>query len=440
MEYDVSIIGLGYVGLSTGICFANRGIKVLGIDIDQKKIQKIRKGKSPIFEKNMSILLKKVVKNGKLRVQSNYDEIFKSKIIFLAVGTPSNIDGSINLKYIKTAIKNIGLSIKKSNEYFLIVIKSTVIPNTSEKIIKDLERYSGKICGTDFGIIVNPEFLQEGKAVQNTLYPDRIIIGHSSQKDKKIIMKLYKKIYRKVPPVVYTNPNNAELIKYSTSTFLALKISYINYIARLAENIPGGDIVEIKTAMSLDKRISESFLNAGLGFGGSCFPKDIRAIKSFSKDNGINSDILKSIIEINRTQPLRVITMVKKKLGNVKKKNISILGLSFKPGTDDMRDAVSIIIIKKLVALKAKIKVYDPIAIDNAKRIFGNSIQYSKNPVECIKNTDCCILVTEWSEFKNLKPKDFVKQMNRPLLIDGRRLYEKSIFKNYLEYNAIGLS
>ena len=440
MKYDATIIGLGYVGLSTGICFASKGISILGIDIDRKKIQMIRNGKSPIFEKNMSVLLKKVVKNGKLKVQSNYDEIHKSKIIFLAVGTPSNTDGSINLRYIKTAIKNIGTSIKKSNEYFVIVIKSTVVPNTSDKIKKDLEKYSGKTSGKDFGIIVNPEFLQEGKAIQDTLYPDRIIIGHSSKRDKMIIMELYKKIYRKIPPTVYTTPNNAELVKYSTSTFLALKISYINYIARLAEKIPGGDIVEIKTAMSLDKRISESFLNAGLGFGGSCFPKDIRAIKSFSKDNGINSEILKSIIEINRTQPLRVITMVKKKLGNVQKKNISILGLSFKPGTDDMRDAVSIVIIKKLIKLKAKIKVYDPIAINNAKMIFGNSIKYSKNPVDCIKNTDCCILVTEWNEFKNLKPQDFVKQMNRPLLIDGRRLYEKSIFQNYLEYNAIGLS
>ena len=440
MEYDAAIIGLGYVGLSTAICFANRGIKVLGIDIDQKKVQKIRTGKSPIFEKNMPILLKKVVKNGKLNVQSNYDEICKSKIIFLAVGTPSNNNGSINLKYIKAAIKHIGLSIKKSNEYFLIVIKSTTVPNTSEKIRRDLERYSEKTSGINFGIIVNPEFLQEGKAIQDTLYPDRIIIGHSSKKDKKIIMKFYKKIYRKIPPVVYTTPNNAELIKYSTSTFLALKISYINYIARLAEKIPGGDIVEIKTAMSLDKRISESFLNAGLGFGGSCFPKDIRAITSFSEDNGINSDILKSIIEINRTQPLRVITIIKKKLDDLQKKNISILGLSFKPGTDDMRNAVSITIIKKLITLKAKIKVYDPIAMKNAKRIFGNSIQYSKNPVDCIKNADCCILVTEWSEFKNLKPQDFVKQMNRPLLIDGRRLYEKSIFQKYLEYNAIGLS
>ena len=438
MEYDVAFVGLGYVGLSSAVCFADRGINVLGIDIDSKKLGMIKKSNSPIHEKNINELLEKSIKKKKLSLSKELKDVTKAKIIFLTVGTPSRKDGSVDLKYIKQASKDIAIAIKNIQEYFVIVIKSTVVPGTALKIIKKLEKYSGRKNSIDFGVVVNPEFLQEGNAINDSLRPDKIVLGINSEKDKKIMFSLFKKIYRKNLPIVYTTPSNAELIKYANNSLLATKISFMNYIARIAEQIPDGDVEEIKNAIGMDKRISESFLNAGLGFGGSCFPKDVKALIAFSKELNINSDILQSVLTINDTQFMSVFNILKKELGSLERKKISILGLSFKPETDDIRDATSIKIIKKLVEKKAKIKVYDPIATNNVKKIFGNSITYATNSESCIRDSECCIIVTEWKEFRNLKPKYFKRLMKRPLIIDGRRIFSKKQFDK-LEYHAIGL-
>lgn len=438
MEYDVAFVGLGYVGLSTSVCFANRGINVLGIDIDSKKLNKIKKANSPIHEKGINELLEKAIKKNKLSLSKNITDVSKTKIIFLTVGTPSKKDGSIDFRYINQAVKDIGISIKYAEQYFIIVIKSTVIPGTTSRIIKDLERYSGKTGSIDFGVIVNPEFLQEGNAINDTLNPDKIVIGSNSEKDKIIISKLYRKIYKKNLPIINTTPGNAELIKYANNSLLATKISFMNYIARLAERIPEGDVVEIKNAIGMDKRISESFLNAGLGFGGSCFPKDVKALIAFSKNLGVEAEILQSVIKINDTQFMSVFNILNDKLGKLERKKISILGLSFKPETDDVRDATSIKIIKRLLRKKAVVRVYDPIANNNIKKIFGNSITYAMDSKSCLRNADCCIIVTEWNEFKKLNADDFIKVMRRPLIIDGRRIFSKKKFKK-LEYQAIGL-
>jgi len=438
MEYDVVFIGLGYVGLSSAVCFADRGINVLGIDIDSKKLSMIKKSNSPIHEKNINELLEKSIKKKKLSLSKELKDVTKAKIIFLTVGTPSRKDGSIDLKYINQATKDIAIAIKNIQEYFVIVVKSTVVPGTALKIVKNLERYSGKKNSIDFGVVVNPEFLQEGNAINDSLKPDKIVLGINSEKDKKIIFNLFKKIYRKNLPIVYTTPSNAELIKYANNSLLATKISFMNYIARIAEQIPDGDVEEIKNAIGMDKRISKSFLNAGLGFGGSCFPKDVKALIAFSKEMNINSDILQSVLTINDTQFMSVFDILKKELGSLQGKKISILGLSFKPETDDIRDAISLKIIKKLLDKKATIRVYDPIANDNVRDIFGKSISYASNSESCIKGSECCIIVTEWKEFKNIKPKDFTRLMKRPLIIDGRRIFSKKKF-NKLEYHAIGL-
>ena len=438
MEYDVAFVGLGYVGLSSAVCFADRGINVLGVDIDGKKLNMIKKSKSPIHEKNINELLEKAIKKNRLSLSRELKDVAKAKIIFLTVGTPSRKDGSIDLKYINQASKDIAIAIKNIQEYFLIVIKSTVVPGTTVRIIKKLERYSGKKNLVDFGVVVNPEFLQEGNAVNDSLRPDKIVVGIDSEKDKKIIFNLFKKIYRKNLPIIYTTPSNAELIKYANNSLLATKISFMNYIARIAEQIPDGDVEEIKNAIGMDKRISKSFLNAGLGFGGSCFPKDVKALVTFSKELNINSDILQSVLTINDTQFMSVLDRLNKELGSLQGRKISILGLSFKPETDDIRDAISLKIIKKLVDKKAIVRVYDPIANDNVRDIFGKSIPYSSNSKSCIKGSECCIIVTEWKEFKSLEPKDFIKLMKNPLIIDGRRIFSKKKFSK-LEYYAIGL-
>ena len=438
MEYDVAFVGLGYVGLSSAVCFADRGINVLGIDIDAKKIGMIKKSNSPIHEKNINELLEKSIKKKKLSLSKELKDVTKAKIIFLTVGTPSRKDGSIDLKYINQASKDIGIAIKNVQEYFVIVVKSTVVPGTALRIIENLEKYSGKKNSIDFGVVVNPEFLQEGNAINDSLKPDKVVLGINSEKDKKIMFNLFKKIYRKNLPIVYTTPSNAELIKYANNSLLATKISFMNYIARIAEQIPDGDVEEIKNAIGMDKRISESFLNAGLGFGGSCFPKDVKALIAFSKELNINSDILQSVLTINDTQFMSVFEVLNKELGALQGKKISILGLSFKPETDDIRDAISLKIIKKLLDKKAIVKVYDPIANNNVKDIYGKSISYSSNSESCIKGSECCIIVTEWKEFKSLKPKDFIRLMKRPLIIDGRRIFSKKKF-NKLEYHAIGL-
>ena len=438
MEYDVAFIGLGYVGLSSAVCFADRGINVLGIDIDAKKLGMIKNSNSPIHEKNINELLEKSIKKKKLSLSKELKDVTKAKIIFLTVGTPSRKDGSIDLKYINQASKDIAIAIKNVQQYFVIVIKSTVVPGTALRIIKNLEKYSGKKNSIDFGVVVNPEFLQEGNAINDSLKPDKIVLGINSEKDKKIMFNLFKKIYRKNLPIVYTTPSNAELIKYANNSLLATKISFMNYIARIAEQIPDGDVAEIKNAIGMDKRISESFLNAGLGFGGSCFPKDVKALIAFSKELNINSDILQSELTINDTQFMSVFEVLNKELGALQGKKISILGLSFKPETDDIRDAISLKIIKKLLDKKAIVRVYDPIANDSVKDVYGKSISYSSNSESCIKGSECCIIVTEWKEFKSLKPKDFIRLMKRPLIIDGRRIFSKKRF-NKLEYHAIGL-
>ncbi len=438
MEYDVAFVGLGYVGLSSAVCFADRGINVLGVDIDTKKLGMIKRSNSPIHEKNINELLEKSIKKKKLSLSKELKDVAKAKIIFLTVGTPSRKDGSIDLKYINQASKNIAIAIKNVEQYFVIVVKSTVVPGTALRIVKNLEKYSGKKNSIDFGVVVNPEFLQEGNAINDSLKPDKIVLGIDSEKDKKIMLNLFKKIYRKNLPIVYTTPSNAELIKYANNSLLATKISFMNYISRIAEQIPDGDVEEIKNAIGMDKRISESFLNAGLGFGGSCFPKDVKALIAFSKELNINSDILQSVLTINDTQFMSVFEVLNKELGALQGKKISILGLSFKPETDDIRDAISLKIIKKLLDKKAIVRVYDPIANDNVRDIYGKSISYASNSESCIKGSECCIIVTEWKEFKSLEPKDFIRLMKRPLIIDGRRIFSKKRFSK-LEYRAIGL-
>jgi UDPglucose 6-dehydrogenase len=439
---QISVIGAGYAGLCTAIGFASKGYKVIAVDRDPKKVALINKGISPFYEIGLETLLQKVLGQGYLKCTKNYKEaILESDITFIAVGTPSKRDGSINLTYVNNASCEIGRVLKEKETYHLIVVKSTVIPGTTENQVKPMiEKFSGKTCGDEFGICVNPEFLREGSGIQDTLYPDRIVIGENDKKAGDMLESLYRDFYGdEMPPLIRTKIPTAELIKYANNAFLATKISFINEIANICEKSPNADVTVVAKGIGLDKRIGPMFLQAGLGYGGSCLPKDVKALIAHSTKLGYSPALLKAVNKINETQPGKAVELSKKALGNLRGKRIAILGLAFKPNTDDIRSAVSIKIIRKLLKEGTSVIVYDPVAMPNTRKKFKNSIQYASSPFNCIKNADCCILVTEWDEFKTLKPEDFVQNMKHPIVIDGRRIYNQELFNRKLRLMAIGL-
>jgi len=438
----VSIIGAGYLGLCTATSLAYKGHKVICVDSDLRKVRRINKGNAPFYEPKLEVLLKEVLRKGYFKCVTDYEEaIHNASITFIAVGTPSKPNGSINLRYMESSAKEIGKALEKKESYHLVVVKSTVIPGTTEKLVKTyIEKYSGRQCGVGFGLCVNPEFLREGSAIHDTLRPDRIIIGEYDKKSGDALENFYQNFYGKeIPPLIRTNIPTAELIKYANNAFLAMKISFINEVARICEKIPNVDVICIAKAIGLDKRIGPSFLGAGLGYGGSCLPKDLKALIAFSRSLDYRSKLLTAIDNVNEKQPEKAIELCKEALGNLKGKQIAILGLSFKPETDDIREAVSIKIIKALLKEGAEVIAYDPVAIPNARRKLGKRIYYASSSIDCIKNADCCIVVTEWDEFKKLKPEDFVQNMRNPLLIDGRRIYDPKEFSAKLKFRTIGL-
>ena len=440
----VSVIGSGYVGLCTAVGFASKEFKVLLSDIDTKKIAKIEAGTPPFYEPGLEKLLKKTITNGNLICLSDNTKqaILETDLTFVTVGTPSKPDGSIDLQFIESVSGDIGKAIQQKNEYHVTVIKSTVVPGTTGSIIKPiLEKTSKMKCGSDFGLCMNPEFLRQGSAINDTLCADRIVIGEYDKKSGDTLSDLYNKFYKgNLPTLIRTSLSTAELIKYASNSLLATKISFINAMANICEKLPGADVNVVAQAMGLDKRINPLFLNAGLGYGGSCFPKDIKALIACSKNLGYPLHLLEEVENVNKTQPLKAIELCKTFLGNdLKDKQIALLGLAFKPDTDDLREARVIPIINQLLKEGAKITAYDPVAIPNTKKVFKNKIKYATSINNCLKNAECCIIITEWEEFKKLTPKDFIKNMKQPNLIDGRRIFDPKDFKKELKFTAIGL-
>ena len=439
----ISVIGAGYVGLCTAVGFASEGYNVIASDVDAEKANKINQGVPPFHEPGLQEKLKDCIQRGTLKCLVNQTEkaIHETDLTFVAVGTPSKPDGSINLQYIESAVRNIGKALNQKNQYHVTVIKSTVIPGTTQNIVKPLlEQESKKRCGEGFGLCMNPEFLRQGSAFQDTLNADRVVIGSYDEKSGDSLEDLYKDFYSThTPPIIRTTLSTAELIKYASNAMLATKISFINTIANMCEKIPGADVKVVATAMGLDKRIGPLFLDAGLGYGGSCFPKDVKALIACSKAFGYTPELLESTENVNKTQPLKAVEFCKKQLGNLEGKKIAILGLAFKPDTDDMREARVIPIINQLLKEGADITAYDPVAIPMAKAIFNNKIQYANSTIDCLKSADCCIIVTEWPEFNKLTPEDFIKNMKQPVLIDGRRIYDPKNFSRKMKFIAIGL-
>ena len=409
---NISVIGAGYVGMITGVCFADRGNKVTFIDVDREKVDKINNLLPPIYEEGLEEMLKR--NGGKIDATDDYARLPDSDAIFICVGTPSRKDGSINLDYVKEAVRNIGEHM--GDKWSVIVVKSTVLPGTTEGVvIPMLEKITGKKAGIDFGISMNPEFLREGKAVYDFEHPDRIVIGSYDRKSEELLRSLYAPFNA---PLLVTTPTTAEMIKYASNSFLATKISFANEIGNLCKKL-GIDTYDVMKGVGMDHRISPYFLNSGAGFGGSCFPKDVRALISAGETMGNDMDILRAVMNVNDRQPIRMIELLEKHLGNLERKKVAVLGLAFKAGTDDVRESRSIPVMEKLMEENAKISAYDPLAMENMKKIFG-SIEYCQSAEDALRDADGCLIMTDWDEFSRL---DF-DAMKKAVVIDGRRVVE----------------
>mgnify|MGYP001038797745 CR=1 FL=1 len=439
----ISVIGAGYVGLVSAVCFADRGYRVSLSTHDPKKVKQVNNGIAPFYEEGLEPLLKKAVAAGNLRASlGRYEAVLESDMSFVAVATPSSPDGRIDLDLIEASSREIGEALRKKTGYHLVVVRSTVVPGTTENTVKlAVEKHSKKKAGEGFGIAMQPEFLRQGSAVFDTMNPDRVVIGEYDARSGDMLDVLYRDFYRnKDIPILRMNLASAEMIKYASNAFLATKISFINELANLCERVNGLDINKIAEGMGLDKRIGRHFLRAGVGYGGSCFPKDVSALIAYGKQLGYEPKILNAITSVNRTQALHAVELAKRHVGNLTGKKVALLGLSFKPGTDDLREAPSLRIINSLVSEGARVVAYDPVAMENARQVLGDKIQCATSTEDCLEHADCCIIVTEWDEFKKLKPEDFVQRMNSAVLIDGRRVYDPRSFGQRLTYVGIGLA
>lgn len=427
--YNIAIIGSGYVGLVTAACFAELGNKVICIDNDLEKIKKLKSLIMPIYEPGLEEMVKRNVKKHRLSFSGNIKKAVKeSSIIFIAVGTPPKDDGEADLTAIENVSKAIALNM---DSYKLIVGKSTVPVETGSWI-----EYTIKINlrkGLSFDVASNPEFLREGTAIDDFLNPDRIVIGATSKKAVDLLLGLYKSI--KAPKIV-TDIKSAELIKHASNSFLATKISYINAISKICE-FSGADVLRVAEGMGLDKRIGRSFLDAGLGFGGFCLPKDLDAFIKICDKLGYDFKLLKIVREINDSQIQDFIKKIKSSIWNIKSKRVGILGLSFKANTDDLRFAPSLKIIRELQEEGAKINVFDPQSMNKAKGILKD-VYFAKDPYDAAKGCDCLLIVTEWNEFKKLDFMKLKKVLKYPLIIDGRNLYDKDKLSK-LGFTYIGI-
>jgi len=431
----ISIIGLGFVGLSLTSVLAAKGNNILGIDVDEHKCQNIRKGISPFFEPELERLLKIGLKK-KLEISTDFTLIKNSDIIFVTVGTPQKSDGSIELSMIKSAVKTIGKILKNEKKNPIILIKSTVTPGTMQEIVLPIiEKESKKKAGKDFGLISNPEFLQESTAIRDTKFPHVVVLGGYETKYMKKAKKFFSKIHSGIP-IIVTNHQTAEMIKYANNSFLATKISFINQLSNICQNIPGANIDDVAKTIGLDPRIGKLFLNAGPGYGGSCLPKDMKALINFADKVGINPTLLNAVEKTNKKQIQNIVHLMENRLGNLRNKQITILGTAFKPNTDDIRDSIAIELIKKLLKKQAKVTVYDPKAIENTKNIFKEKIKYSKSIFQSLDKSQCAIVMVHWKEFERIN-NNSTKVMKRKFIVDCRRaLAEKQL---NVEYHAIGI-
>jgi UDPglucose 6-dehydrogenase len=417
---NIAVVGTGYVGLVTGTCFADLGVNVTCIDNDKNKISNLKNGKIPIYEPGLEEMVKTNIQEGRLTFTTDITEgVSNSLVVFIAVGTPQSDDGSADLSYVDQVAKEVALNM---TDYKVIVTKSTVPVGTGARIRKIIEK--NQKTPLKFDIVSNPEFLREGSAIEDFMRPDRVVIGADSEQAVAIMKDLYRPLFLIETPFVITNIESSEMIKYASNAFLAVKISFINEIANLCE-LAGADVHTVARGMGLDGRIGPKFLHAGPGYGGSCFPKDTKAIVQISQNLGYNLEIIPAAIHVNETQRLRMVEKIVNAIGgDVKGKTVGFLGLAFKPNTNDMREAPSIGIISKLQEMGAVIQAFDPAAVEESKKHMKN-VKYCDDPYQAITGCDACVLATEWNQFRKMDLDKIKELMKNPVFIDLRNVYDE---------------
>ena len=427
----IVVAGTGYVGLVTGACLSEIGHKVTCVDIDENKVTMMKKGISPIYEPGLDELLKRNYEEGRLDFTTDYKNAYKdANIVFIGVGTPEREDGSANLDYVFKVCEQIAENVENN---CLVVVKSTVPIGTNDRVEEFLKEHVK--AGIHIEVASNPEFLAQGTAVKDTLYASRIVIGVESKEAEEKLRYVYEGFNQ---PIVVTNRRSAEMIKYASNDFLALKISFINEIANVCE-IVGANIEDVARGMSYDKRIGDKFLKAGLGYGGSCFPKDTKALHWLANDSGYEIKTIKATIEVNENQKYKMFRKAKQRFGSLKGMKVAVLGLTFKPETDDLREAPSIPNIKRLLDEGAEIVAFDPVGEENFKKKFNLPIEYVKSPKESLKNADVAFIFTEWKEIKNLDLQCYERLMKTPIIFDGRNCYDINLVKDHnIDYYSVG--
>ena len=428
MARNICVIGVGYVGLATAIGLADFGNYVIAIDIDQSKIQKLQNGNMIIYEPGLQELLTRNTSANRLKFTNSLkDALDNSEVVFIAVGTPENDngDGSVDIQYVENAVNDV---IQNSNSYKVLVIKSTVPVGYNRKVNERIKK-----ANRDMDVVSNPEFLREGKAVYDFFHPDRVVIGTDSEKAKEIMRDVYRTLNRINVPFLWTDWESAELIKYASNGFLAIKIAYINQLACLAEEI-GADIISIAKGMGMDGRIGPKFLHAGPGYGGSCFPKDTKALSAISHKFGVPITIIDAVIEANKKQKMRIVERLKKRMPNISGKTIGILGLAFKAETDDIRESPAIDIVNELLKLGAIVKVHDPQAMHNFKEKYEDKVSYCNNEYEASKDADALLILTEWNEYRSLDLRRIKSAMKSPYIFDTRNVLDRD------ELNELGFN
>ncbi|NTW31417.1 MAG: UDP-glucose/GDP-mannose dehydrogenase family protein [Bacteroidetes bacterium] len=436
---QVIIVGTGYVGLVTGTCFADVGINVTCVDIDEKKIENLKKGISPIYEPGLDEMIERNVTKERLSFSTELkSKLNSADVIFIAVGTPPDEDGSADLQYVLAVASEVG---RNMNKYMLLVTKSTVPVGTAKKVRDAVqEELNKRGLDIEFDVASNPEFLKEGDAIDDFMKPDRIVVGVESTKAEDIMNHLYKPFVLNGHPIIFMDIPSAEMTKYAANSMLATKISFMNDMANLCE-IMGADINMVRKGIGSDSRIGTKFIYPGIGYGGSCFPKDVKALIKTASENGYNMRVLRAVEDVNDDQKSVLFNKVNKYFsGDLKGKTIALWGLSFKPQTDDMREAPSLVIIKKLLDAGCIVKAYDPIAMHESIRKIGNVIEYSKDQYEAIKDADCLLIITEWPDFRVPDLLLMKKFMKTPIIFDGRNIYnKKEMNEGGFEYFCLGV-
>jgi UDPglucose 6-dehydrogenase len=428
---NITVIGVGYVGLVTGTCFADLGNRIVCLDIQEERIANLNKGILPIYEPGLEEMVARNVKAGRLAFTTSYAEGIKdAEFVFIAVGTPSDVDGEADLQYVRAAAE----SVAEVMDHSLIIVNKSTVPVGTGDWVADIIKAKQK-TPVPFSVVSCPEFLREGSAITDFMNPDRIVLGSLDREAANRVAELHLPLRT---TLVVTDLRTAEMIKYASNAFLATKISFINEIASICEAL-GADVKEVAAGMGFDKRIGRHFLDAGLGWGGSCFPKDVKALAHMALEKGRHPQLLRAVMDINADQRREVIAKLKAALGDLHGKTIALLGLAFKPNTDDMRDAPSAEIANMLLSKGAKVRGYDPVAMKVATRFLPAAVQLTQNPYECARDADAVIIVTEWNEFKQLDLAQIRQTMKQPIIIDARNIYEPTMVKSLgFIYRAMG--